>query len=312
MRVVVTGGAGFIGANTCRTLLLADEVTDVVVLDDLSTGFAENLAGVPVKLVQGSILDPDAVDDAFAGVDAVIHLAGRGSVPRSVEDPERTHAVNATGTLGVLEGARRAGGPHVVVASSSSVYGANPKMPKVEDLTAMPVSPYGASKLATEAYALTHQRTYDLPVLVFRFFNVYGPWQRPRHDYAAVVPAFVSAAFEGRPLPVHGDGTQSRDFTSVDTLAEVLVDAVVRRVTSDWPVNLAFGVRTDLLDLIATLQDVLGHPLDVEHLEARPGDVRHTEADASLLRLLFPGVLPRPLEDGLRATVDWYRAVYGG
>jgi UDP-glucose 4-epimerase len=312
MRVVVTGGAGFIGANTCRTLLAADEVTDVVVLDDLTTGFTENLEGVPVKLVEGSILDPDAVDDAFAGADAVIHLAGRGSVPRSVEDPERTHAVNATGTLGVLEGARRAGGPHVVVASSSSVYGANPKMPKVEDLTAMPVSPYGASKLATEAYALTHQRTYGLPVLVFRFFNVYGPWQRPRHDYAAVVPAFVSAAFDGRPLPVHGDGRQSRDFTSVDTLSDVLVDAVVRRVTSDWPVNLAFGVRTDLLSLISTLEDVLGRELEVEHLEPRVGDVRHTEADASLLRLLFPGVLARPLRDGLQSTVDWYRTVSGG
>jgi UDP-glucose 4-epimerase len=242
----------------------------------------------------------------------VIHLAGRGSVPRSVEDPERTHAVNATGTLSVLEGARRAGNPHVVVASSSSVYGANPKMPKVEDLTAMPVSPYGASKLATEAYALTHQRTYGLPVLVFRFFNVYGPWQRPRHDYAAVVPALVSAAFDGRPLPVHGDGRQSRDFTSVDTLSEVLVDSVVRRVTSEWPVNLAFGVRTDLLDLIATLEQVLGRSLEVDHLEARVGDVRHTEADASLLRLLFPGVLPRPLRDGLQDTVDWYRTVYGG
>jgi UDP-glucose 4-epimerase len=311
VRVVVTGGAGFIGANTCRALLAAPDVSDVVVLDDLSTGFAENLEGVPVKVVEGSILDPGAVDDAFAGADAVIHLAGRGSVPRSVEDPERTHAVNATGTLSVLEGARRAGDLHVVVASSSSVYGANPTLPKTEDLTAMPMSPYGASKLATEAYALTHQRTYGLPVLVFRFFNVYGPWQRPRHDYAAVVPAFVSAAFDGRPLPVHGDGRQSRDFTSVDTLADVLVDAVVRRVTSDWAVNLAFGVRTDLLDLVATLEDVLDRPLEVEHLPARVGDVRHTEADASLLRLLFPGVLARPMRDGLQATVDWYRTIAG-
>lgn len=311
MRVVVTGGAGFIGANTCRLLVRTGEVTDVVVLDDLSTGFLENLAGVPVKLVEGSILDPDAVDDAFAGADAVVHLAGRGSVPRSIEDPERTHAVNATGTLAVLEGARRAGEPHVIVASSSSVYGANPTMPKTEDLTPMPVSPYGASKLATEAYALTHQRTYGLPVLVFRFFNVYGPWQRPRHDYAAVVPAFVSAALEGRPLPLHGDGAQSRDFTSVQTVTEVLVDAVVRRVSSDWPVNLAFGVRTDLRSVIRTLEEVLDRPLDVDEQPPRVGDVRHTEADASLLRLHFPGVEARPLREGLQVTVDWFRTELG-
>ena len=311
MRIVVTGGAGFIGANTCRALLAVDEVADVVVLDDLSTGFAENLDGLPLELVEGSILDPGTVDDAFAGADAVVHLAGRGSVPRSIADPELTHAVNATGTLAVLEGARRAGSPHVIVASSSSVYGANPTLPKVEDLQAMPVSPYGASKLATEAYALTHQRTYGLPVLCFRFFNVFGPWQRPRHDYAAVVPAFLSAAFEGRPLPVHGDGLQSRDFTSVGTLVAVLVDAVRRRVTCEGPVNLAFGVRTDLLTLVEALGEVLGQELEVEHLEPRVGDVRHTEANADLLHLLFPDVSATDLRTGLEATVDWYRSTYG-
>lgn len=312
MRVVVTGGAGFIGANACRALVATDEVTDVVVLDDLSTGFADNLVGVPVKLVEGSILDPDVVDDAFAGADAVVHLAGRGSVPRSIADPERTHAVNATGTLGVLEGARRAGSPHVVVASSSSVYGANPAMPKSEHLQTMPVSPYGASKLAAEAYALSHQRTYGLPVLCFRFFNVFGPWQRPRHDYAAVVPVFVDAALQGRPLPMHGDGLQSRDFTSVDTLVSVLVDAVLRRVTFEGPVNLAFGVRTDLLTLADVLGDVLGRTLEVEHLPPRAGDVRHTEADAQLLQRLFPDVAPTDLREGVQASVDWCRAAYGG
>ncbi len=160
----------------------------------------------------------------------------------------RSHLVNATGTMEVLEAARRAGNVHVVVASSSSVYGANPTLPKTETATTLPLSPYAASKLATEAYALAYQHSFGLPTLAFRFFNVFGPLQPAGHAYAAVVPAFVSAALEDRPLPVHGDGKQSRDFTFVGTVVEVLADAVVRRVTCAEPVNLAFGSRTDLLE----------------------------------------------------------------
>jgi UDP-glucose 4-epimerase len=236
-----------------------------------------------------------------------VHLAARPSVPRSVADPLPSHDANATGTLNVLEAARRAGDVHVVVASSSSVYGANTTLPKVEDMVARPVSPYAASKLATESYTLAWQLTYGLPTLAFRFFNVFGPLQPAWHDYAAVVPAFVSAALAGRALPVHGDGEQSRDFTYVDTVCEVITDAVRRRVVSETPVNLAFGTRTSLNEMIAELGRLLGRELRVERLPPRAGDVRHTQADTSRLRELFPDVVPTPLTDGLAATVEWFR-----
>ena len=312
MKVVVTGGAGFIGANLCRHLLASPGVDEVVALDDLSTGDRANLDGVAARLVEGSILDPDALDACCEGAAAVVHLAARGSVPRSIEDPEATHRTNATGTVEVLQAARRAGGPHVVVASSSSVYGRNPTLPKHEDLATQPMSPYAASKLATETYALAYQAVYDLPVLAFRFFNVFGPLQPAGHAYAAVVPAFVAAALAGEPLPLHGDGTQSRDFTFVDSVCGVITDALARRVTSPGPVNLAFGSRTDLRAVISLLEELLGHEVAVDHQPPRPGDVPHSQADSSRLHELFPDVAPVPLEEGLRRTVDWFRSTGAG
>lgn len=302
MRIVVTGGAGFIGANLCRALAAEHEV---VAFDDLSTGRASNLDGTGVKLVVASILDREALDSALDGVAAVVHLAARPSVPRSLEDPIATHESNATGTLQVLEAVRRAGRPHVILASSSSVYGSSPHLPKHEDLTPSPVSPYAASKLAAEAYALAHARSFGLDVLAFRFFNVFGPLQRADHAYAAVIPAFVSAALADRPLPVHGDGTQSRDFTFVDSVAAVVADAVERRVTADGPVNLAFGTRHTLLEVVAAIEDILERPLTVEHQPPRAGDVKASQADQSRLRALFRGVDPVPFADGLRRTVQW-------
>jgi UDP-glucose 4-epimerase len=278
----------------------------VVVLDDLSTGRAANLDGLDVDFVEGTILDEHVVGTLAADAEAVVHLAALGSVPRSVAEPVATHAANATGTLMVLEAARARGVEHVVVASSSSVYGANPALPKREELAQLPMSPYGASKLATEGYALAYQHSYGLPVLALRFFNVFGPYQPVGHAYAAVVPTFVSAALEGRPLPVHGDGTQSRDFTFVDTVTAVVADALARRVTHPEPVNLAFGTRTDLLTLIATLESVLGRSLERAHGPRRAGDIDHSEADATRLRALFPAVEPAPLQDALAETVAWY------
>jgi UDP-glucose 4-epimerase len=307
MRVVVTGGAGFIGANVSRALLAAGH--EVVVLDDLSTGRAENLAGLDVTFVEGSILDAAALDAVLAGTGAVVHLAARPSVPRSIADPMASHRVNATGTMEVLEAVRRAGDAQVIVASSSSVYGANPGMPKVEDeLVAMPMSPYAASKLATESYALAHAASFGMGVLAFRFFNVFGPLQPAGHAYAAVVPAFVEAALAGRPLPVQGDGRQTRDFTYVETVAAVIADAVDRRVTSPGPVNLAYGSRVSLLELAALLGTLLGTELDLEFGPARVGDVRDTQADQTRLRSLFPDVEPVDLAAGLQATIDWFRA----
>ena len=305
----MTGGAGFIGANLCRQLLGTTGIDRVVVLDDLSTGFRSNLDGVDVELVEGSFLDVDTLDRCAAGCSAIVHLGARPSVPRSVVDPVASHEANATGTLRVLEAARRADQAHVIVASSSSVYGANPTLPKHEDLATRPLSPYAASKLATESYALAWQHSYGMPTLAFRFFNVFGPLQAAGHAYAAVVPAFVSAALAGEPLTVHGDGTQSRDFTFVDTVCAVITDAVLRRVSSPEPVNLAFGSRTTLLEVVALLEELLGHPLEVQHTDPRVGDVPHSQAANDRLRALFPDVRPVDLRPGLEATIDWFRTL---
>jgi UDP-glucose 4-epimerase len=308
VRVLVTGGAGFIGANLSAGLCADDGIGGVTVLDDLSTGRLGNLEGLEVEFVEGSILDTETLDQVMDGVGAVVHLAARPSVPRSLEDPMATHTVNATGTMAVLEAARRAGNPHVVVASSSSVYGANPVIPKSEDLATLPMSPYAASKLATEAYALSYQHSFDLPVLAFRLFNVFGPLQAADHAYAAVVPKFAASALRGDPLVVHGDGQQTRDFTSVETVSRVIAAAIRRRVTRSEPVNLAFGTRTNLLDLITLLERLFGHPLSVDHVAARPGDVRHSQADSTQLRDLFPEIEPVDLETALRTTLEWYRS----
>jgi len=307
MRVLITGGAGFIGANLAR-FLLADGVSEVIALDDLSSGDASNLARLDVELVEGSVLDAELVARTGRRVDAFVHLAAVPSVPRSIIDPMRSHHVNTTGTLHVLEAARD-GGKHVIVASSSSVYGDNPALPKSEDLRQMPVSPYAVSKLATESYATAYHRCYDLPVLAFRFFNVFGPLQAAGHAYAAVVPAFLDAALKGQALPLQGDGHQSRDFTYVGTVVETIATALRRRVAHPHPVNLAFGTRTSLLELIALLEELLGQPLDATALPTRVGDVRDSQADPSTLRSLFPDVTPVPLRDALVQTIAWFRSL---
>lgn len=303
MKIVVTGGAGFIGANLCRRFTTMG-IEEIVVIDDLSTGFESNLSGLEVDLRVGSILDRDLLDDVVDGAHSVIHLAARPSVPRSIADPVASHHANATGTLYVLEAARKHGA-HVALASSSSVYGANPTLPKSEDLNTMPMSPYAVSKLAAETYALAYARCYDMRTLPFRFFNVFGPLQAAGHAYAAVVPAFVSNALADSPLVVHGDGRQTRDFTFVDTVTEVLARAALDRVTSITPVNLAFGTRTSLLELIDLLGKVLGRPVEAEHIDPRMGDVRDSQADNARLRALFPQVRAVPLQTGLEATVAW-------
>ena len=308
MKVVVTGGAGFIGANLCRELVRRRH--DVVVLDDLSTGLRSNLDGVAVDLRVASVLDPGALASACRDVDSIVHLAAVPSVTRSLENPRRSHDANATGTLAVLDAARAAGA-HVLVASSSSVYGSNPVLPRSEEQVCMPASPYAASKLAAESYTVAYRASFGLDALAFRFFNVFGPLQRHDHAYAAVVPLFVRSVLLGEPVPVHGDGEQSRDFTFVDTVVDVLVQAVQGRVSCDTPVNLAFGNRTTVNELVALLAKVFDRPIAVTGLPARAGDVRHSQATGASVRRLFPLVEPVALETGVRRTVEWTRRSLG-
>jgi UDP-glucose 4-epimerase len=262
-----------------------------------------NLDGLPVDFQEISILD-DGLENALRGSDAIVHLAAVPSVPRSIKDPVSSHDTNATGTLRVLEVARSLEA-HVVVASSSSVYGANPTLPKSESMCPMPISPYAVSKLASEAYAISYQHCYGLPTLSFRFFNVYGPMQAPGHAYAAVVPAFTDAAVRRKALTIHGDGKQTRDFTFVGTVIDTIAKAIEDRVVSLSPVNLAFGTRHSLLDMIGLIETEIGGQLKVEHVQDRAGDVRDSQADSTLLRTLFPDVSPVTLEQGLRQTIEW-------
>lgn len=306
MRILVTGAAGFIGANLCRELMSRPGIEKVIGLDNLSTGYAANLDQSGIDLVVGSILDRPLLQDLVDGVDAVVHLAARPSVPRSLQDPVASHEANASGSLAVLEACRRRS-VHVVAASSSSVYGSVTTLPKHEDLATRPLSPYAASKLAAEAYLLAYHAAFALPALALRFFNVYGPLQAAGHAYAAVIPAFVDAALRGEPLLISGDGEQTRDFTFVGTVVNVLAEAVLGRVASPEPVNLAFGTRIPIVDLARRVAEIVGVPVDIRHGPPRPGDVRDSQADSSRLRELFPNVAPVVLDEGLQRTVAWFQ-----
>ena len=304
-RVLVTGGGGFIGSNLVRTLLSAG--VEVVVLDDFSTGFQSNLVGLDAVVHNGSICDPDLVMSAMEGCDTVVHLAALGSVPRSVANPRATHEVNVNGTLNVLEAAREHRSK-ILFSSSSSVYGSNAQLPKVEMMTAMPVSPYAVSKLAGEQYIVAYGLCYGLEVLPFRFFNVFGPGQRANHQYAAVIPRFVDAALKGEQPVVYGDGTQSRDFTYVGDVAGLITRAIVDGISFRYPVNLAFGGRYSLLQVLEVLSAEMGVSLEPKFEQPRKGEVMHSQADTHRLRTVFGRIEPTPFVDGLRATINWFKS----
>lgn len=311
MKVLITGGAGFIGSNLVGHLNALHPDWSVRVLDDLSTGSRRNLEGFDVEFFEGSILDLPLLSQSVAGVDSIVHLGAIPSVPRSVANPRPTHDANSTGTLNVLETAKEHGVEQVIVASSSSVYGSNPALPKSEFEWTRPMSPYAVSKQATEGYPLAYNFSYGMKNLAFRFFNVYGPGQSAGHAYAAVIPQFLDAVQRGVPLSVHGDGEQSRDFTYVGTVCSVITVAIERVVHSNDPINLAFGTNTTLLDLIARLEGLLGSPLTVEHTGPRVGDVRASQSDGLRVRELFPEVLPVSLDEGLAATTRWFGLLPG-
>jgi len=301
MIIGVTGGAGFIGTNLSRRL--RDQGHQVTVLDDLSTGLRSNLDGLDVNFIEGSIADRATVENFVDQVDKVVHLGARGSVPRSIKNPRATHAVNTLGTFEILEAAR-ARKKSVIYSSSSSVYGANPALPKKEDQWVLPITPYAASKLAAEGFASAYNTSFGMNVLTFRFFNVFGPWQRPDHDYAAVIPKWIWAAMNDREIEVHGDGEQTRDFTSVFTVLDVIETALMEDVRSLGPVNLAFGNRISLNQVLKEMSKTFPN-MKVKNVGDRPGDVRNSQNEAGYLKELFPHVVPTPFEQALNETISW-------
>lgn len=313
-RVLVTGGAGFIGSHVVE--MLERSGRDVTVLDDLSTGKRANLDGRKARFVHGSILDPVAVADAFTDVGRVVHLAALPSVARSVERPLDSHHACATGTLMVLDAARQRGA-RVVYAGSSSAYGDQQAPSKREDLREDPLSPYAAAKLAGELYCRAFARVYGLQVVVTRFFNVFGPRQPADSPYSGVIAAFCRALLDGRPVRIDGDGLQSRDFTYVEDVVAGVIQALDADSGGCVTVNLAYGSSTTLLDLYAALCELArpclgGRPIPPPtHAAPRRGDVRHSLADASRAAATF-GFAPRiGFTAGLRRTFDWYRTSSG-
>jgi len=307
---LVTGGAGFIGSNIVDALVRRGE--RVRVLDNLSTGSRANFEAVAdrVDFVEGDLRDPDAVRRAVDGVSYIIHQAALRSVPRSVDDPLSSDAVNTHGTLQLLVAARETGTVRrLVYASSSSVYGDNPTLPKVEEQTPNPISPYAVSKLAAEYYCRMYTRLYGLETVSLRYFNVFGPRQSPHSQYAAVVPLFIRAALRHEPLIVHGDGDQSRDFTYIDNVVEANLLACTTPGVGGEVFNIACNSRHSVLDIARAVERLLGIAVTITHVPARAGDVRHTQASIERAERLM-GYRPSVgFDEGMRRTVEWVRTV---
>ncbi|MGI8801053.1 MAG: SDR family oxidoreductase [Solirubrobacteraceae bacterium] len=304
MRALVTGGAGFIGSHLVHRLL--EDGVDVRVLDNFATGRRENLAEADLELVEGDIQSYERVHNAVNGCDRVFHLAALPSVPRSVQDPLTSNASNVIGTLNVLLASRDAQVERVVFASSSSIYGSNPAMPKHEDLAPAPMSPYAVSKLAGEGYCRSFHEVYGLSTVAVRFFNVFGPRQDPGSQYSAVIPRFILAGLRGETPVVFGDGEQSRDFTFVENAVAATLLAMGAPGIEGGVFNVACGEQLTLNQTIAELEAILEQPITPEHRPARPGDVRHSLADISRARSML-GYAPHvSFADGLRRTVAHY------
>src|SRR4051794_8358924 len=306
MRALVTGGGGFIGSHIAERLL--HDGHDVRVLDNFATGRRENLLALDgeLEVVEGDIQSYERAHTAVRGCEVVFHQAALPSVPRSVQDPLTSNAVNVVGTLNVLLASRDSGVRRVVLASSSSVYGANAVLPKHEDLTPQPISPYAVAKLACEGYARAFGQVYGLETVALRYFNVFGPRQDPLSQYAAVIPNFIGAALGDRPATVFGDGDQSRDFTYVEDVVEATVLAMDCERAAGQVFNVASGRSVSVNRLLEEIRALTGRDLPVRHVAARRGDVRHTEADISRARDVL-GYRPRfERDDGLERTIEHF------
>lgn len=303
MRVLTTGGGGFIGSHVVSRLLVAGY--DVRVIDNFSTGRRSNLlsVGPSVEILERDIRDLASVEEAARGCDAVIHLGAVPSVPRSIADPVATHETNATGTLNVLLAARAAGAARLVLASSSSIYGAAAELPMRETSRPVPMSPYAASKLTAESYCRSFFEVYGIETVALRFFNVFGPRQDPRSEYAAVIPRFIWAFATGVSPVIFGDGEQSRDFTHVDNVVEATVAALEKPAVGGRVYNIACGERITINELAANIRDQIGADLSPVHDARRRGDLRHSVADISLARRELGYEPAVTLRDGLCQTI---------
>jgi UDP-glucose 4-epimerase len=304
---LITGGAGFIGSNLVSALVHQDQ--RVRVIDDLSSGKLENLAPIAdqIEFVQGDIRDTALIGRLLADCDYVLHLAAVPSVARSVAEPELTHDVNVNGTLNVFREAKKAGVKRVLFAGSSAVYGNSEVLPKVEAMRPLPLTPYAVHKICGEYYARLFSELYGLEVVTLRFFNVFGPRQDPNGDYAAVIPKFITRMLAGLAPVIFGDGNQSRDFCYIENVVTASLLALTAQRAVGGVYNIGCGARISLLDLVATINDILGTQLAPKFEDVRPGDVAHSVAGIELARQDL-GFEPKvAFADGLRPTLAWYR-----
>ncbi len=304
---LVTGGAGFIGSNIVDALVRQGE--KVRVLDDLSTGKKENLDAVigTIEFIQGSILDGQAVARAIKDVDYVLHQAALRSVPKSVQDPIHYNRVNVEGTLNLLQAAYKAKVKRVVFASSSSVYGESKKFPQRESDSPLPISPYAVTKFAGEHYCRMYMQLFGLETVSLRYFNVFGPRQSLESEYAVVVPKFISCILRGKNPPVHGDGTQARDFTYVENVVNANVKAATCAKAAGKVFNVASGKKYTVLALIEYLNEILNTAIVPQFLAPRPGDVRYTHADINAMKKILQCPVSVEFKDGLKKTAAYFK-----
>jgi UDP-glucose 4-epimerase len=307
MKALVTGGAGFIGSHLAHHLAACGHA--VRILDNFSTGRRSNVADLlhDIEVVEGDIQSYERVHRAVAGCDGVFHYAALPSVPRSVQDPLTSHAINVTGTLNVLLSARDAGVQRVAFASSSSVYGASHALPKHEDMMPVPISPYAVGKLASEGYCQSFTEIYGLETVSLRYFNVFGPRQDPRSQYAAVIPRFASALMLGERPTIFGDGEHSRDFTYIDNLVQATVTAMQTGGVAGKVFNVAFGSKVTVNQVLAELRGVLDVDVEPVYVSGRRGEIAHSVADCSRARKALEYEPRVGLREGLRLVVEHYR-----
>jgi nucleoside-diphosphate-sugar epimerase len=303
VKALVTGGAGFIGSNIARALL--ERGDEVRVLDNMSTGHRRNLDGLDLELVEGDLRSYERVATAVRGTDVVFHQGALPSVPRSIQDPLTSNAVNVEGTLNVILAARDTGVRRVVVASSSSVYGDTPGMPRVETQRSSPMAPYAVSKLAAEQHALVANRVFGIETVALRYFNVFGEYQDPSSGYAAVIPKFIRLIQAGESPTINGDGSNSRDFTHIENVVQANLAAAESPTAAGRAINVAMGECHTLNELMDALNDLMGTDVQARYGPPRPGDVAESMADVSLARDVLDYQPTVDWLTGLRRTIDW-------